>query len=195
MPAIAVAQGRVAIAFSDFRRYSWDPYLTFSQDGGEHFSPPVPLNTNAPQDLERITRWVSLRFTPETPPRLKILWNEIRARKPDPDLYTITTTDGVNFSLETTLPGDPSIVSIEGRAEILPLSSDRTLLAWEEISSSGFRIRIEVQDPSSPRKEEILSQETLPLAFPSLVPLPQGFLVLYTEKEPLGRWRLSYKRF
>lgn len=195
MPAIAVAQGRVAIAFSDFRRYSWDPYLVFSQDGGEHVSPPVPLNTNAPQDLERIARWVSLRFTPETPPRLKILWNEIRARKPDPDLYTITTTDGVSFSLETTLPGDPSIVSIEGRAEILPLSFDRTLLAWEEISSSGFRIRIEVQDPSSPRKEEILSQEALPLAFPSLVPLSQGVLLLYTEKEPSGRWRLSYKRF
>lgn len=88
-PKISARNGRVFVAFSDFREFSWDVYLSASTDGGMTFAPAARINPRAkdvvpvpsgdPIESERIHGDVALSI--DSSGRPIVAWTERQDRR------------------------------------------------------------------------------------------------------------------
>jgi predicted amidohydrolase len=86
---VATRDGRVFVAFSDFREFSWDIYLSISEDGGESFAAATRINPTAmmvtpvggevPVESERLHGDVALGIDPTGNP--VVAWTERQDRR------------------------------------------------------------------------------------------------------------------
>jgi len=89
-PTITVSQGKVFVAWSDFRDYNWDVYFARSDDGGLTFGPNVRIDDF--QGFERLNERVSLAIDPGG--RVHAAWTDLRAREPDTNIYYSRSDNG-----------------------------------------------------------------------------------------------------
>jgi hypothetical protein len=82
--------GTVQVAWVDFREYNWDVYTARSSDGGQSFS--ANLRVNGYPLFERICD--APRLVATGTGRTLLAWTDIRAQRPDRDLYVAASTDG-----------------------------------------------------------------------------------------------------
>jgi len=101
-PTVAVVEGRIHAAWTDFREYNWDIFATRSLDGGRRFEPSVKVNDF--DDLERLCD--RPRFVAEPGGSLRLVWTDLRAREPDTNLFFAVSLDqGQSFSANHQLDG------------------------------------------------------------------------------------------
>jgi len=101
-PTVAVVEGRIHAAWTDFREYNWDIFATRSLDGGRSFEPSVKVNDF--DDLERLCD--RPRFVAEPGGSLRLVWTDLRAREPDTNLFFAVSLDqGQSFSANHQLDG------------------------------------------------------------------------------------------
>ncbi|MEO6713562.1 MAG: sialidase family protein, partial [Mycobacteriales bacterium] len=94
-PTIAVAGGKVFVAWSDFRNYNWDVYFARSDDGGLTFGPNTRIDDF--QGFERVNEHASLAIDPLG--RVHAAWTDLRAREPDTNIfYARSDNGGATFS-------------------------------------------------------------------------------------------------
>ena len=94
-PTVAVEQGKVFVAWSDFRNYNWDVFFARSDDGGVTFGPNVRVDDF--QGFERLNERASLAIDPAG--RVHAAWTALRAREPDTNIfYARSDNSGAGFS-------------------------------------------------------------------------------------------------
>jgi len=172
-PAVTIDGIYVAITFSDFRNYTWDGYLVLSRDGGTTFSLPVSFN-GGNRLFERIVRWSEPRFHRGA---LHIVYHEIRNRKPDPDLYYTSTTNGTDFSSE--IPLSPPL-TWEGKFSYL--MEDGNLLLTYQRSREDIRVEVFSFRPGQ-FPEKIVEVPETPSYNPVLLSTREGKILLYLSYE------------
>jgi hypothetical protein len=89
-PTVRVAQGKVFVAWSDFRNYNWDIFFARSDDGGLTYGPNVRVDDY--QEFERLNERAALAI--DGLGRVHAAWTDLRAREPDTNIFYARSTDG-----------------------------------------------------------------------------------------------------
>jgi predicted amidohydrolase len=93
-PTLAVAGTTVYAAWSDFRNYNWDIFMSRSDDGGLTFGPNVQVDDFP--DLERLDERPSVAV--DGTGVLHVTWTDLRAREADTNIFYTSSDDrGVIF--------------------------------------------------------------------------------------------------
>jgi hypothetical protein len=94
-PTIAASDGKVYVAWADFRRYNWDIFSAASADGGRTFGANVQVDDFP--GFERVDERPSLVVDPLG--RVHAAWTDLRAREPDTNIfYSRSDNAGASFS-------------------------------------------------------------------------------------------------
>ena len=134
-PTIAVAGGKVFVAWSDYRNYNWDVYFARSDDGGITFGANTRIDDF--QGFERVNERASLAI--DALGRVHAAWTDLRAREPDTNIfYSRSDNGGATFSpnrqLDDSKSGfDPDFDTPTNQWHpALVSAGDRLFAAWQD---------------------------------------------------------------
>jgi predicted amidohydrolase len=140
---VKARDGEVFVAFSDFRAFSWDVYLSASQDGGAAFAPAIrvnptamnvtPVGGEAPVESERIHGDVALAIDLTGNPA--VAWTERQDRRYESRvrLWRANVTSRVDDA--------PPLVDA-WRPAIAVTPSAEILTVWQDLRGGTNRLRL-----------------------------------------------------
>ena len=138
------------VAFSDFRDFSWDVYLSASSDVAEKFAPStrinpaaknvVPVSGGDPVEAERIHGDVALTLDPSSSPI--VAWTERQDRRYE-SRVRIWRAD------ETARVDDAPAVIDAWRPALITNTAGEVLAVWQDLRDGTNRIRLAQTSGSS----------------------------------------------
>ena len=140
---VAARDGNVHVAFSDFREFSWDVYLSTSEDGGETFAPGARINPVAKTvfrvgdseaiESERIHGDVALALDLTGNP--VVAWSERQDRRYESRVRAWRA--GVSSRLDDAADG------IDAWRPSLAVTADAKIrVAWQDLRDGTNRLRL-----------------------------------------------------
>ena len=147
---VAARDDLVFVAFSDFREFSWDVYLSASSDGAETFAPSTRINPAAKDvvpvfggdsvEAERIHGDVALTLDPSSSPI--VAWTERQDRRYE-SRVRIWRAD------ETARVDDAPAVIDAWRPALITNTAGEVLAVWQDLRDGTNRIRLAQTSGSS----------------------------------------------
>jgi predicted amidohydrolase len=147
---VAARDDNVFVAFSDFREFSWDVYLSASSDGAETFAPSTRINPPAkdlvsvfggdPVEAERIHGDVALTLDPSGSPI--VAWTERQDRRYESRVR-------VWRAGETARVDDAPAVIDTWRPALSTNAAGEVLAVWQDLRDGTNRIRLSQTSGSS----------------------------------------------
>jgi len=134
-PTITAAGRALYVAWTDFRNYNWDIFLSRSDDGGRSFGPNVQVDDFP--DLERIDERPAVAA--DRHGHVHVVWTDLRAREPDTNIFYARSDDrGTTFGANRALDGSQVGFDVDHGSPSnqwhpsLALAHGRLFVTWQD---------------------------------------------------------------
>jgi len=134
-PTITAAGRALYIAWTDFRNYNWDIFLSRSDDGGRSFGPNVEVDDYP--DLERLDERPAVAA--DRHGHVHVVWTDLRAREADTNVFYARSDDrGATFSANRALDGSQVGFAVDRGSPSnqwhpsLALAHGRLFVTWQD---------------------------------------------------------------
>jgi hypothetical protein len=135
-PTITAADGRVYVAWADFRNYNWDIFFARSDNQGRTFGPNVRIDDYP--DFERLNERPTLGVSALG--AVHAAWTDLRARQPDTNIFYARSDDrGASFSAnrqldDSKLGFDPNrdTPTNQWHPSLAAVGANQLFVAWQD---------------------------------------------------------------